>query len=144
MIPRPAGFLVFLLTVALGKVSAGPLEPVLSAAPAPTRWSLLSETAQIFSVNNVNDYHIAPQILSLGYRPDFHWWRGSWKVAPEILVSARGEAVLNGRKPLPRWHPPRSASLVTARRAVVALSQRRLRRGSGGQHRLPRRSRDRI
>ena len=61
------------------------------------RWSFEVQTAQLFGVNNPEDYYLSAQYLTLVYRFD----RAPWSVAgifltPELALSAVGEAVLHG------------------------------------------------
>lgn len=60
-------------------------------------WSVEVQTAQIFGLNNPNDYLLAAQYLSLVYRADEIAWRfESFELTPEFLLSAVGQAVLRG------------------------------------------------
>jgi lipid A 3-O-deacylase len=73
-----------------------PLARLENGEPAGKHWVLTLESAQLFGINNPRNYHLAPQIVSLGWVPSFSWSVAQCEIRSEIQLCAIAEPILHG------------------------------------------------
>lgn len=134
---RPTLFLLLAFCFA-SQVIPGRAGSVVIDQPEPEpQWAVEAQTAALFGVNNVNDYLLAPQILSLWWQPTGENWRGvEFGLAGMIEPVIQGpESFLGGGAITFRytWRPSQWPvhPYFTARLGAGGIDSRGVRDGQG-------------